>query len=67
VPIDIGRDEVRRLVGGGALVLEVLPPDEFELQHIAGAVNVPLDELGGARLDGFERGRPVVVYCNDAL
>ena len=39
----IRRDEVQRLVEdeGGQLV-EVLPPPEYESEHIEGAINIPL-------------------------
>jgi rhodanese-related sulfurtransferase len=54
-PID--RDEVRRLVAEeAAQVVEVLPAAEYEDEHIAGAISIPLEELDeqGPRL--LERG-----------
>ncbi len=65
MPRSATREDVRRLREAGAQVVEVLPREEYDWKHIAGAVNVPLkelDERGAARLD---RGRPIVVYCND--
>jgi rhodanese-related sulfurtransferase len=46
------------------LVLDVRTPQEYASGHIAGAVNLPHDEVG-ARLGelGAERDREVVVYC----
>jgi rhodanese-related sulfurtransferase len=47
------------------LVLDVRGPDEFSgpLGHIAGATNIPLNQLP-AQLPGLARGaRPVVVVC----
>jgi rhodanese-related sulfurtransferase len=47
------------------VVLDVRGPDEFEgpLGHIAGAMNVPLNELA-AHLSGLGRqDRPIVVVC----
>lgn len=67
MPEEIAREDVRRLVGEGALLVEVLPVEEYETEHIAGAVNVPLKELDAARVADFDPGRPVVVYCNDTL
>ena len=62
----IDRAEVKRLLDkGGAQLVEVLPPDEYESEHIAGAVNIPLRELTQAAADALDRDRPVIVYCND--
>jgi rhodanese-related sulfurtransferase len=65
MPTEIGRAEVRHLLDDGALLVEVLPAEEYETEHIQGAVNIPLDELDGTRVVGLARDRPVVVYCND--
>jgi len=46
----------------GARPLDVREPDEFELGHVAGAVNVPLGSLD-QRLDDVPTGRPLLAYC----
>lgn len=62
----IDRNELRRLAEkDAALVLEVLPRDEYESEHIAGAANVPLPALNAESVRSFERDRPVAVYCHD--
>jgi len=60
----VGRDEVRRLMAAGAQLVEVLPREDFDEEHLPGAENIPLAELGD-RLDELDRSRPVVVYCFD--
>jgi rhodanese-related sulfurtransferase len=65
MPTPVGRDEVRRLVGEGAQLVEVLPRDEFEAEHLPGAINLPLKELNRESARQLDRERPVVVYCND--
>lgn len=65
MPEQIDREEVRRLLGDGAQLVEVLPPEEYDEEHLPGAINIPLrkiDEEGPKRLDP---GRPVIVYCWD--
>ena len=49
---------------GEVLVLDVREPGEFDsvLGHIAGALLLPLGELGG-KLDSLPRDRPVVAVC----
>jgi rhodanese-related sulfurtransferase len=67
MPKDVGLEEMRRLVGEGAQVVEVLPAPEYVEEHLPGAVNIPLktlDETSAAQLD---KTRPVVVYCWDYL
>jgi phage shock protein E len=62
IPIPIDRDEVLRLVGeGGAQVVEVLPAAEYEDEHIAGAISIPLKELDEQAPRLFDGGRPVIV------
>jgi rhodanese-related sulfurtransferase len=62
-PID--RDGVQQLVGSGAQLVEVLPAESYEQEHLPGAISLPL-----ARLDGEARSRlrddaPIIVYCYD--
>jgi rhodanese-related sulfurtransferase len=64
----IARREVQRLLAAGAQLAEVLPPDEYAEEHLLGAVSLPLKSLTfGSAGQVLERGRPVVVYCWDAL
>jgi rhodanese-related sulfurtransferase len=57
------REDVQRLLGEGAQLVEVLPADEYEDEHLPGAVSIPLKELASAHLDP---ARPVIVYCYDS-
>jgi rhodanese-related sulfurtransferase len=66
VPTEIDRDEVRRLVEQGAQLLEVLPADEYEEEHLPGAVNLPLRRLEEQATELLDRRRAVVVYCWDS-
>lgn len=67
MPKDISRDEVQALVARGAQVVDVLPKDEYETQHLPGALSIPLKELTAETAVGLHRDRPVVVYCFDFL
>jgi rhodanese-related sulfurtransferase len=64
VPASIDRDELRRLLAEGAQLVEVMPPEDFEDLHIAGAVNIPLKDLA-ERAHELDPGRTVITYCND--
>lgn len=58
---------VARLADRGAQIVEVLPAEEYEEEHLAGAINIPLKELDERSAGRLDRGRPVVVYCYDVL
>lgn len=65
MPKEIGLDEMRRLVDEDAQLVEVLPPREYEEEHLPGAINVPLKTLDEKTVARLDRDRPVVVYCWD--
>jgi len=46
----------------GGLILDVRSPQEYELWHIPGAVNIPLGKLR-LQLDKIPRDRRVYLYC----
>lgn len=50
----------------GAFFLDVRTPQEFAVDHIAGAVNVPLDELR-ARLGELDKTKTLYVNCHSGL
>jgi Alkylmercury lyase len=64
MPTAIDRDEVQRLVAGGAQLVEVLPAVDYDEEHL-GAINIPLKELDRETTRQLERERPVIVYCHD--
>jgi phage shock protein E len=66
MPTPIDRDDVQRLVReGDAQLVEVLPADEFEEEHLPGAINIPLKTLDSESTVSLDPQRPVIVYCND--
>jgi rhodanese-related sulfurtransferase len=68
MPTDIGVDEARRLLReDDALLLEVLPREEYEQEHLPAADNIPLKELTAEAVNRIDHDRPVIVYCDDDL
>ena len=65
MPTGIDRSRLQELVAAGAQLVEVLPRDEYEDEHLPGAINIPLKELNGETAQQLERSRPVIVYCYD--
>jgi phage shock protein E len=60
------RDQVRSLIDQGAQVVEVLGPEEFEEDHLPGAINVPLRKIEKEARARLDPTRAVVVYCWDS-
>jgi rhodanese-related sulfurtransferase/CBS domain-containing protein len=58
---------LRRLLDEGAQLVEVLPAEEYEEEHLPGAINIPLKELDAETTAGLDKRKPVVVYCWDYL
>lgn len=65
MPREIDRDGLIKLIDGGAHVVEVLPPREYEEDHLPGAINLPLRRIEDAKQE-LDTGKAVVVYCWDA-
>jgi len=67
-PKPVVRADVQRLVAAGAQLVEVLPTDEYDEEHLPGALHLQLKALTEERAAlTLDRGRPVIVYCWDAL
>ena len=63
MPTSIWRDEVQRLIREEtALLVEVLPTQEYEDEHIEGAINIPLKRLNRETTSHLDRARPLIVY-----
>ena len=68
MPEDISREQVQRLQADGAALVEVLPREEYEREHMLGALSLPLAELSAASAErtlGGQKTRAVIVYCQD--
>jgi rhodanese-related sulfurtransferase len=61
----IDRDGVRQLLGQGAQLVEVLPAEDYEDEHLPDAINLPLKTIDAEAAGWLDRGRPVIVYCYD--
>jgi rhodanese-related sulfurtransferase len=65
MPTEIGREDVQRLVADGAQLVEVLGAEEYEAEHLTGAINIPLRRIDAEARDRLDPNRPVIVYCWD--
>ena len=68
MPKSADRSLVQELVESrGAQLAEVLPEAEYEDEHLAHAIHLPLSDIGPDSTGGLDRERPVIVYCWDGL
>lgn len=65
MPTTIDRSQLRKLLGEGAQLVEVLPRHEYEEEHLPGAISIPLREMDRTTTRQLDRTRPVIVYCYD--
>lgn len=60
----VGTLEATQLINRGALLLDVRSTDEFKRGHIAGARNIPTEQVAGRAGEiGKNKSNPVVVVC----
>jgi len=60
---NIGAGEILEKINGGALIVDVRTPQEFQMGHYPEAINIPLQTVQ-ANISGF--GSPeqeIIVYC----
>ena len=67
MPTSIDRDQLRVLLDEEAQLVEVLPFDEYDEEHLPGAIHLPLKSLTLESARMLDQARPVVVYCWDGL
>jgi rhodanese-related sulfurtransferase len=66
MPQAIDRDELQGLVKDEqAQVVEVLPVEEYEEEHLPGAISIPLRKIDREARERLDPQRPVIVYCWD--
>ena len=66
MPTSISRDQVERLVRDEhAQLVEVLPLDGYQDEHLPGAINIPLKTLDAETARQLDPQRPVIAYCYD--
>jgi rhodanese-related sulfurtransferase len=66
MPQTITTDDLRTLIEEQRpQLVEVLPRVDFDIEHLPGAVCVPLTEMNERAVEDLDRKRPLVTYCFD--
>ena len=50
-------------INNNASIVDVRTPGEFAGQHVAGAINIPLDEVAQRINELKELPKPIIAYC----
>ena len=67
MPTDVDLNGLDRLLASGAQLLEVLPRNEYDEEHLPDAISIPIAEIDESTVSALDRGRAVVTYCWDSL
>ena len=63
MPTSRWREEVQRLMREeAAQLVEVLPRQEYQDEHIEGATTIPLKRLNRETTSHLDKARPIIVY-----
>lgn len=58
------RDAKVLIDAGGVQILDVRTPEEFAAGHVAGAINIPYDQLRSGVIEGApDVNKPLLIYC----
>jgi rhodanese-related sulfurtransferase len=63
---EVSRQAVQELMARGAQVVDVLPAEEYQEDHLPGAIHLPLRRIETEARTVLDPSRPVVVYCWDS-
>jgi rhodanese-related sulfurtransferase len=62
----LNREELAALMERGGQVVDVRTPKEFESGHVAGARNIPVQDLDD-RMSELSKDAPVILYCQSGM
>lgn len=58
----ISAEKLKEIYGENLIIFDVRKNSEFESEHVAGAINVPLNKIN-FHFDSFPKDRSFIVYC----
>jgi rhodanese-related sulfurtransferase len=67
MPERIEHGRLHELLSEGVQLVEVLPADEYEEEHLPGAISIPLKRLDAGTTAELDKRERIVVYCWDYL
>jgi len=55
-------DAIKMVAAKKAVYVDVRPKDQYDIEHIKGAINIPLGEIV-AKMNELPKGKYIVTYC----
>jgi rhodanese-related sulfurtransferase len=56
------KPNLEKIIEEGAIIIDVRTEKEFNQGHIKGSINIPLDQLGGAK-SWLQKDIPIIIVC----
>ena len=56
-------DPIMRMIDGGAKVIDVRSPEEYDDEHYPNAINIPLNLIQAKAAELGDKSAPLVLYC----
>jgi rhodanese-related sulfurtransferase len=66
MPRKVDRDQLQRLLDQRTQLVDVLPRDEYEEEHLPRAISLPLRRIETEATTALDPSSPIVVYCWDS-
>src|SRR6056297_1439841 len=62
----INKEELKKRIDEGSnfALIEVLSPEDYNKEHIKGAINIPVREIGKKANERFNKDDELIVYCS---
>ena len=57
--------DAQQMIADGVALIDVLPAEVFQQEHLPGAVNIPLATFEPTQLETYDRAAEVLIYCFD--
>ncbi len=58
-------NDLKARLAQGAQLVDVLPAEDYEADHLPGAINIPVRDLNATTAARLRKDRAVIVYCYD--
>jgi rhodanese-related sulfurtransferase len=66
MPTEIDRDDVQQMTSAGAQLLDARSREDYDAEHLPGALSVPAKELDREMAARLDPSLPVITYCWDS-
>lgn len=66
MPKTIDRETVQRMMADNAQLVDVRSREDYDGEHIRGAISLPIKSLDRETAAQLDASRPVITYCWDS-